>query len=142
MLLRLLSGIFAVTFLPLGIAFTVVGLVVDNPDRGRPEAFIHVGAPLGLVGVGCAVVFLVSWRREAARRRRRRAGVRTAAEVVRAEVMQGVRVGSSLAVKLTVRVAGDTVTRTVLRSPWEPVRVGDRMEIVDDPSEPANFEPV
>jgi hypothetical protein len=142
MLLRLLSGILAVTFLPLGIAFTVIGLVVDHPDSGSPEAFLYVGLPLLFVGFDCAVVFLVSWRREAGRRRRRRAGVRTAAEVVAADVMQGVRVGSSLAVKLTVRVGGANVTRTVLRSPWEPVRVGDRVEIVYDPSEPANFETV
>src|SRR3954447_26672680 len=135
MLLRLLSGIFAVTFLPLGIAFTVVGLVVDHPDRGRHEAFIYVGAPLCVLGFAAAVVCLVSGRREAARRRRRRAGTRTAAEVVRADIMQGVRVGSSLAVKLTVRLGGETVTRTVLRSPWEPVRVGERIEVVYDRSE-------
>jgi hypothetical protein len=142
MLLRRLSGIFAVTFLPLGIAFTALGLAVDHPDSGSPEAFLYVGASLGVLGVVCAGVFLVAWRREAGRRRRRRAGVRAAAEVVRADVMQGVRVGSSLAVKLTVRVGGDTVTRTVLRSPWEPVRVGDRVQIVYDPSEPGNFETV
>jgi hypothetical protein len=84
--LRLTLGILAVTLVPLGLVFVVLGLVVDEPDRGRPEAFLYVGAPLALTGLAFTVAFILLWRRQATRRQRRRQGLRTRAEVVRADV--------------------------------------------------------
>ncbi|HEY7077517.1 MAG TPA: hypothetical protein VH418_19200, partial [Solirubrobacteraceae bacterium] len=66
MLPRLLSGIFTAVFLPLGLAFTIVGLATGLP-------FAYFGIPLLVVGLACGVTFLILWRRERARRRRRRA---------------------------------------------------------------------
>ena len=82
MLARLLLFIFAVTFLPMGIIFGAIGLLADDVDRGEPEAFVYLGAVFTAVGLVLAVAFGVLQRREFARRRRRRAGLRTTAEVV------------------------------------------------------------
>jgi hypothetical protein len=144
--LRLVVGILAVTFLPIGLTFTIIGLVVDEPDRGRPEAFLYTGIALGLVGAGFALAFVVLWRREAERRRRRREGLRTTAEVVRAKLNPNVRTGSSMAMNLTVRFpsAGTpdgTVRRTLFVEPSSRLTEGARIEIVYDPADPSNFEP-
>ena len=85
-------GILAVTLVPLGVVFVVLGLVMDEPDRGGPEAFLYVGVPLALTGLIFTLAFIVLWRREAARRQRRRQGLRTRAEVVHADVDWRVRV--------------------------------------------------
>jgi hypothetical protein len=147
MVVRLLLGILAVTFLPLGIAFVVVGLTVDEPDRGQPEAFLYSGIAFTAVGAALAIGFVVMWRREAERRRRRREGLRTTAEIVRAQFNPSVRVNGRLALKLTVRFAtagtpDGTVTTTVLAAPSNHPTEGERIEIVYDPAEPSNFEPV
>ena len=136
MLPRLLSGILAAVFLPLGVAFTVVGVV-------SMQVFLYAGLPFLVAGLACAVAFVVLQRQEVARRRRRREGPRTSAEVVRAEWNPGVRVGSWLTVKLTVRFpAAGTATRTVLIPPTMRLTEGGSLEILYDPQEPANFEPV
>jgi hypothetical protein len=80
----------------------VIGLVVDNPDQGDPAAFVYVGVPLALDGVACAVVFVVLWRREAERRRRRRAGLRARVPIVSARMDSSIRSGSRIAMHLTV----------------------------------------
>jgi hypothetical protein len=142
MVLRLVSGILAVTFLPLGLAFVVVGLVVDKPDSGSPEAFVYVGIPLALAGVACAVVFVVQWRRERARRARRRQGLRARAEVVEADVNWSVRVNGRPALRLTVRFAGaGTVGGTFLVGPGPAPAPGESIDVLYDPADPSNFEP-
>ena len=103
MVVRLVLGILAVTFLPLGAVFVVIGLVVEEPDSGRPEDFVYVGAAIGLAGVVLAIAFAILWQREAARRRRRREGPRATAEIVRALPKPGVRSRDWMAVELTVR---------------------------------------
>jgi hypothetical protein len=136
MLPRLLSGILAVVFLPLGVAFTVVG-------AATMRMFLYIGLPFLVVGLILGVVFLVLQRREAARRRRRRAGPRTMAEVISAEWNPGVRIGTWLTVKLTVRyVPAGTVARTVLIPPTMRLTQGGSIEVFYDPQEPSNFEPV
>jgi hypothetical protein len=142
MALRLTLGILALVFIPLGVVFTIVGLVVDEPDSGSPEAFIYVGAPLALVGIACGVVFLRLWRRERARRARRRAGLRATAEVVAAELNWAVRVNGRPALRLTVRFAGSTVTGTFLapRTPQD-LQPGAAIDVLYDPADPTNFEP-
>lgn len=142
MALRLTLGILAVTFLPLGLLFVVLGLVVEEPDRGEPEAFLYVGAGLAVAGLALTVAFIVLWRREAARRRRRRQGLRAKVEVVRADPNWSVRVNGRPALKLTVRhpdASDGTVTGTFLAR--RDLTPGDWIEIVYDPAEPSNFEP-
>ena len=145
MVLRITLGILAVVFLPLGLVFTIVGLTVDQPDSGRPEDFLYTGAGLGLAGVALLVGFLVLRGREAARRRRRQEGLRTTAEVVRVQLKPGVRVGSLVALDLTVRFAAagtadGTVSRMMLVSPLSRITEGEPVEIMYDPAEPSNFE--
>jgi hypothetical protein len=145
--LRLVLGILALTFVPLGVVFVIVGLVVDEPDRGRPEAFLYIGAPAALAGLAFAVAFIVLWRREAARRRRRRQGLRTKAEVVRADVNWHVRVNGRPALHLTVRfpaagTSDGTVTGTFLARARREPAPGEWIDIVYDPADPSNFEPV
>jgi hypothetical protein len=144
MVLRLLTGILAVTFLPLGVTFLVVGLVVENPDRGEPEAFVYLGAALGLVGLVLAAAFYVLWRREAARRQRRRNGLRTNAEVVGVRWKPNVRSGAKIGVELAVSFpgSGGTVSQTLLMMPTDRLAAGEAIEVLYDPAEPANFEPV
>jgi hypothetical protein len=141
--LRLVLGILALTFVPLGAVFVVLGLVVDEPDSGSPEAFLYSGIPILLVGVAFAGGFVVLWRRERARRERRRAGLRATAEVVSADVNWAVRVNGRPALRLTVRFApAGTVTGTFLARAAESLAAGERIDVLYDPAEPSNFEPV
>ena len=136
MLPRLLSGILAAVFLPLGLAFTIVG-------AATMRTFLYVGLPFLVVGLVLGVAFLVLQRKESARRRRRRQGPRTMAEVLSAEWNPGVRVGTWLTVKLTVRfVPAGTVAKTVLLPPNMRLTQGGSIEVFYDPQEPSNFEPV
>jgi hypothetical protein len=139
--LRLASGILALTFLPLGVIFTVIGLTVDEVDEGDPEVFAYIGIPILVVGLGFAGAFLVLWRKERARRARRRAGLRAPAEIVSADVNWKVRVNGRPALKLTVRFGDTTASRTFLAGGDLSVRTGDTIEVLYDPAEPANFEP-
>jgi hypothetical protein len=141
MVLRLVLGILAVTLLPLGVVFVVVGLLVDEPRSGEPESFVYVGAPLALAGLVLATAFAVLQRREIARRRRRRQGLRARAEVVTADVNWSVRVNGRPALRLTVRLPGaGTVSGTFLAGREDPAP-GDWIEVLYDPAEPSNFEP-
>jgi hypothetical protein len=143
MVKRLFCGILAAVFVPLGLAFTIVGLTVKHPRSGKPEAFLYIGIPFLVVGLGLAVAFLVLRRREAERRRRRRAGLRATAEIVDAELNPHVRVGMSFSAKLTVDIPGaGTVTRAVLVSPFTRLDPGTPIDVVYDPQDPANFEPI
>jgi Protein of unknown function (DUF3592) len=140
--LRLVLGILAVTFVPLGVVFTVLGLTVDEVDRGSPEAFVYLGIPILVVGLALAGVFLVLWRKERARRARRRAGLRARAEIVSADVNWSVRVNGRPALKLTVSFApAGEVSGTFLAGGDYSLRAGDAIEVLYDPAEPANFEP-
>ena len=103
MVLRLVFGILALTFVPIGVIFTVIGLTVDEVDEGDPQAFVYIGIPILAVGLGFAGAFFVLWRKERARRARRRAGLRARAEIVSANVNWSVRVNGKPALKLTVR---------------------------------------
>ncbi len=147
MLFRLLSGILAATFLPLGVTFVVVGLVVDHPDRGRPMAFVYIGVPFALAGLGLAIAFVVLQYREVGRRRRRRQGLRAAAEVVRADINWHVRVNGRPMLRLSVRlpgaISGDGIVSGTFAVGDGPMPTqGTRMDVLYDPSDPSNFEPV
>jgi hypothetical protein len=147
MVARLVVGILALVILPLGVLFVVLGLVVEEPDRGRPEDFLYAGAALAPAGAALAIAFALLQRREAARRRRRRNGVRTTAEVVRARLNPNVRNRSAQALTLTVRFAAagtadGTVSRTLFAEPSSAPTAGGLIEILYDPTDPSNFEPV
>lgn len=140
MVARLLSGILAAVFLPLGIVFALIGLLADDVDRGEPEGFLYAGIPLALVGVGFATAFVVLTQRERARRARRTA--RATAEVVEARMNTGVRSSGRLALALTVRFdPAGTAGTSVMWDPMQPLRPGDRIEVLYDPAEPSSFEP-
>jgi len=141
MLARLLLFIFAVTFLPIGIIFGAIGLLADDVDRGEPEAFAYLGAVFTAVGLVLAVAFGVLQRREIARRRRRRAGLRTTAEIVSVRLNPNVRSGAKVSTNLTVRFSDNTVSTKFLALP-NTYAEGTTIEVVYDPAEPANFEPV
>lgn len=147
MVVRLLLFILAVTFLPIGIIFGVIGLVADDVDRGEPEAFVYLGAVFTAVGLALALVFGVLQRREVARRRRRRAGLRASAEVVSARLNYNVRSGPRVSLNLTVRfpTAGTpdgTASTKLLVHPTSAPAEGEWIEILYDPTEPSNYEPI
>jgi hypothetical protein len=140
-LARLLLFIFAATFLPLGIIFGAIGLLADDVDRGEPEAFAYLGAVFTAVGLVLAIAFGVLTRREVQRRRRRRAGLRTTAEVVDVRLNPSVHSGAKVSTTLTVRFSGLTASTKFLALP-NTYAEGATIEVVYDPAEPANFEPV
>jgi hypothetical protein len=141
MVARLVSGIFAVVFLPLGVFFVLIGLLVDDIDEGDPIVFLYIGAPFAVIGLASAIVFVRLWRRERARRARRRAGLRASAEVVSADYQWNVRVKGRPALRLTVRI-GDAIVSGMFisRDPQPPV-AGSSVDVLYDPAEPSNFEP-
>jgi hypothetical protein len=141
-LARLLLFIFAATFLPMGIVFGVIGLVADDVDRGEPEAFVYLGAVFTAVGVLLAIAFGVLQRRELARRRRRRAGLRTTAEIVSVRLNPSVHSGARVSTRLTVRFVGAGEVSTMLLALPHTYTEGATVEVLYDPAEPANFEPV
>jgi hypothetical protein len=133
MVARLLSGILTAVFLPLGIVFLILGAATE-------EGFTGGGAAFAAVGLGCALTFAALMRAEAARRRRRRAGLRDGVEVVEATLRPGIRVGVYLTYDLTVRIDGQTVTQRVLVVPGTELKPGGTVEVFYDPADPANFE--
>ena len=139
MLARLLTGILAAVFLPLGIVFTIIGLAADDVDRGSPEGFLYAGLPLAAVGVAFAVAFVVLMRQ--ARGRKARRTQRASAEVLDASINHGVQLNAKRQLTLTVRfpAAGEVTGKFF----WYPsIPVGERIDVMYDPDEPANFEPV
>ena len=142
MLARMLLFIFAVTFLPMGIIFGAIGLLADDVDRGEPEAFAYLGAVFTAVGLALAIAFGVLQRREFARRRRRRAGLRTTAEIVSVRLNPNVHSGARVSTHLTVRFAGAAEVSTKFLALPYTYTEGATIEVLYDPAEPANFEPV
>lgn len=142
MITRLLTGILASVFLPLGVAFTGIGLVADDVDSGSPDDFLMIGVPLLAVGLALTAVFGVLMGRARAARRRRREGARAQATIVHAHLHSGVRMGVLLTYDLTVVFpAGGEVTQRVFVAPNVPLTPGEEIEIAYDPAEPSNFEP-
>ena len=134
MIARLLLFILAVVFLPLGIVFTIVGATADRLDSGDPKDMLVVGLALGAVGLVLTLAFAVLQRREIARRQRRRAGLRTTAEIVDAQLNSNMRSGAKVALRLTVRfVPAGTVSRTLLVLPTSAPAAGARIDVLYDP---------
>lgn len=129
MITRLLAGILACVFVPLGIVFTAL-----EPSAGLP--FLALGALF-------AAAFGVLSQRAGAARRRRRDGLRAPARVVHARLHAGVRVGVLLTYDLTVTfpAAPGEVTQRVLVAPNVTLTPGEEILVAYDPADPTNFEP-
>ena len=126
----LVTGITAVTFITLGVVFSIVfgtlGLV-----------FLAVGV---LDAIVAAVVF-TRGRRGGARDEAARISHGTA-QVVDAKHSWGTQIGTRHPVKLTVDLAGGQHTRSLLipgHIDWKP---GETVEVKFAPDNPANFVPV
>jgi hypothetical protein len=141
MVARLLCGILAIVLGLLGIVFTTLGLAGVEPRQGSFDDWFTVGLPLAAAGLACVTAFVVLARREAAARRRRRAGTRASAEIVRADHKAGIQIGSLLTYDLTVRfAAGGEVNKRLTVVPGTPLVPGETVDVLYDPSGPANFE--
>jgi hypothetical protein len=135
---RLVTMIFAIVFLGLGVPFTILGIVSE-------EGFLYVGPALLFAGLVSGGLFLWMHGKERAARERRRNGTRAKAPIVALKYQPGIQVGSMLAIDLTVSVPAPRgvtqSTRRVLVPPTFAVGPGDEIEIVFDPDDPENFEP-
>lgn len=141
MVARLVTGILAVTLLPLGLVFVLIGLTADSVDRGTPESFLYAGVPIAAAGLVCPLVFALLTRRETARRRRRAA--RTTAEVLGVRLRHNVRSGAKVRMHLTVRIpGGEPVSGQFMVVPGHEPATGDRIAVAYDADDLANFEPV
>ena len=141
MVLRLVSGILALTFLPIGVIFTVIGLTADEVDEGDPEVFARTSASR-------------SWPSGSASRARSSclaegAGAAGAAPCGSAGARGDRERGRQLE-RARERSAGAEAHGAVRRHDRErdlPRRRrlrppdGQHIEVLYDPAEPANFEP-
>jgi hypothetical protein len=134
----LVAGILAATFLPLGIAFTVIGLVSE------PETFLILGPIFAFVGIDLGIVALV-WRGRAKQRDEAESAARTSrtsARVLEAALNPYSRVGTLNPMKLAVELDGGRRARTVYVPPttnWQP---GMAIDVAYAPMDPDNFVPV
>jgi hypothetical protein len=134
----LVAGILAVTFLPLGIAFAILGAA------GSEEAF----APLGLsFVVAGAALGLVAWLSRRAGKRREAAETaarisRGTAQVLEARLNPYSRVGTRNPMKLAVQLAGARVERTLYVAPTTAYEPGRSIQVAFAPNDPSNFVPL
>jgi hypothetical protein len=133
----LVCGIVAVTFVPLGIVFTILGVTTDEP-------FLPIGLPL--LAAGFVLVFVaLFFRRRGRRRDAAEAEARTSyavAEIVEAVPNPYSRVGARYPMRLDVALAGGRYRRTLyvpFTCSWRP---GDRLQVAYEPDDPRNFVPV
>jgi hydrogenase-4 membrane subunit HyfE len=141
--LRLMTGIWALVLVLLGVVFVTLGLVLGDDQR----TFADVGAAILALGVVLALVAWLLHSRARAERRRRREGAHAVAEVLDARLHTMTRIGVMLTYTATVRfapagAAERDITRTLLVPPTHPLVAGQRIEICYDPADPANFEPL
>jgi hypothetical protein len=126
----LVSGILAVTFIPLGIVFAFM-----EPPLGL--TFLGVGV---LFALGAAIT-LRAGRARNAREEAARVSHGTA-EVVEAKHNYNSQIGVRHPVKLTVELAGGRRIRTLYvpsHLDWKP---GERIEVAFAPADPGNFIPI
>jgi hypothetical protein len=126
----LVSGILAVTFIPLGFVFAFL-----EPTLGL--VFLAVG-------VVCALAALLTHRAGRARNAREEAArdERGSAEVVEAKHNYNSQIGVRHPVKLTVELAGGRRTRTLYvpsHINWKP---GEWIEVAFAAEDPGNFVPI
>jgi hypothetical protein len=134
----LVTGILAATFIPLGIAFAIIGAVSE------PEAFFVLGLIFAFVGMDMATFALI-WRARTKRREAEESAARTSrasARVLAADINPYSRVGTLNPLKLEVELGGGRRSRTVYVPPttsWQP---GTAIDVAYAPADPDNFVPV
>ena len=134
----LVTGILAVTFIPLGIVFAVLGLASDE------GAFLPLGVIFFIVG-DLFLTVAILWRQRSRRRDRAEADARisrTSARILEAVPSLHSRVRDRHPMKLAVELAGSRQARTVYVPPhvnWQP---GQSIEVAYAPDDPRNFVPV
>ncbi len=126
----LVSGILAVTFIPLGVVFAFM-----EPPLG----FIFLG-----VGALCALASLLIHRAGRARNAREETArvSRGSAQVVEAKHNYNSQIGVRHPMRLTVELAGGRRSRTLYipsHLDWKP---GERIEVAFAPEDPGNIIPV
>jgi hydrogenase-4 membrane subunit HyfE len=141
--LRMMTGIWALGLVLLGVVFVTLGVVLGDDQR----AFAVVGTAILGLGLLLALIAWLLRSRARAERRRRREGARAVAEVLDARLHTMTRIGVMLTYTATVRFASAgaverDVTRTLLVPPTHPLEAGQRIEICYYPDEPAKFEPL
>ena len=133
----LVCGIVAVTFVPLGIVFTILGQTTDEP-------FTPIGLPFLAAGV-VLIVVAVYFRRRGRRRDAAEAEARTShavAEIVEAVPNPYSRIGARYPMQLDLALAGGRYRRTLyvpFTCTWRP---GMRIEVAYQPDDPRNFVPL
>jgi hypothetical protein len=134
----LVTGILSATFLPLGIAFAIIGFV------GEPAAFKPLGLIFVAVGLVCAVVAVIFRKRgRAADERERDARIsRGTAEVLEARLNPYSRVGTRNPMKLAILLAGSRQERTVYVPPTYAYEPGKQIQVAFAPDNPGNFLPL
>lgn len=142
---RLVTGILAGTFAPLGVVFLVVGLGADDTDGG----FVPIALGALVVAALCLAALLAAGPLFGSRLRRERTArsARATATVADAELKPYNRVGSLATAVLTVRFAPAggaerTVSRRLYVSPLLRVVIGGELTIAYDPADPENFVPL
>ena len=126
----LVSGILAVTFIPLGIVFSILQGTVG---------FVFLAVGLALAAI--ALVVFQSSRTRSARETAARVS-QGSARVVEARHNYNSQIGVRHPVKLTVELAGGRHTRSLLvpsHVDWKP---GEQIPVAYAPDDPANFVPV
>ena len=137
--LAIVCAIVALVLTVLGLTFLAIGLAGAGDE---PAGFRALGAVLLVTGLLLAGVAAVARSRRQAAARRRRAGDRARATIVRAQLHPYTRIGVLLTYTLTVRFApAGEVTRKLLVPPSLELTPGEEIEVVYDPQDPANFEP-
>jgi hypothetical protein len=134
----LVTGILAATFLPLGIAFAIIGVA------GGPDAFFLLGLIFTFVGIDMTV-FAFVWRGRAKARESAESAARVSharARVLEASINPYSRVGNLSPLKLAVELGGGRQARTVYVPPtmsWQP---GSEITVAYAPDNPSNFVPL
>jgi hypothetical protein len=134
--------ILAAVFVPLGIAYLVIGLA------GGPDAFTALGvvfAAVGLAFLAGGLLLRGRARRVAREGEAKRTG-KAKATVVGVELNPYVRIGSLVTVRLTVRFApigrhADEFSRRLHVSPLQRLEPGLEIDVLYDPEDPGNFLP-
>lgn len=127
----LVAAILAITFVPLGLTFVLVGFT--------PPGVAFLGA--GALCAAAAPALALTGRRDAAREEAARTG-RGAAVVPDARLRTHSRIGAHHPLRLAVSIGGTRAARTLYVLPSVDFRPGSAIEVAFAPGDPDNFLPL
>jgi hypothetical protein len=138
---RLMAAIWSALLLIGGVVLLILPLVLSGDHGG-----LAVGGAV-MVALGLAAAFFAWLLHLRVIRRRLRRTERASAEVVDAHLHTMTRIGAMLTYTVTVRFAPSAgahgeFTRKLLVPPTHPLEQGKRIDVLYDPRDPGNFEPV